>query len=197
MPVTPRFATDQIKQSVVANTSSLYYFDVGTTTTTIAGLPKTGSTPETVATVAPNAFPGGIAADDAHVAWLTTLYFPTTGTESSCTINMTTVTAPRTEVQLLSTNKFSCTDVAIGGGHVYFPIVEAFSADSGPLVRNVGIGRIDLVSQVFESIELGIPGPEAGPRQVFVDGDGIIVVAPFVIARIEQRELTGKHEIDK
>ena len=199
MPVQPKFTPDQIKDTLVANSSTFFYFEAAMTNVNIKALPKTGGTAQDVAILGNDVFPGGLAADDTHIAYASTIDmkdFQNT-VQHSCSINVADATAPFTSTTLINTNKFSCTDVALDATHVYFPIVELFDADSGNLLRNRGIGRFDLATKEFESIELGIPGPEAGPREIYVDGDGLILVAPYAVARIAKTELAGKHEIEK
>jgi hypothetical protein len=188
---TPHFEPAQIKESVVANSTSLIYFD----SLQIRGVPKAGGSQFDVGMLPAGGKPGGLAADDMHIAWANTVDFATNQSDAGCQITVANATAPFEPMQVLSTGTWSCTDIALDGSTVYFPIVEMLDTDSDPVMVNRGIGRVDLVTKDFESIELGIAGPELGPRAVFVDGDGLIVVAPFAIARIAKDELNGKHEI--
>ena len=68
---------------------------------------------------------------------------------------------------------------------------------SDKVVRNIGIVRVSITTREMESIVLGIAGPEAAPRSLFIDGDGIIVAAPFVVARIDKDALDGQAQIEK
>jgi hypothetical protein len=196
MPVMPHFEPGQIKDTLVASSTTLFYFDSSPGPIVVRGLPQAGGSVFDLGMLANGAGPGGLAASEEWVAWASTERLVENQNRNSCEITVVNTSPPFTPKTLLSTTKWSCTDVALDDAFVYFPIVEVFQGDSGPLIRNRGLGRIDLGTHEFESIALGIRAPEAGPRQVFVDGDGLIVVAPFVIGRIDKRELMGKHEID-
>lgn len=213
MPVTPRFLCFQMKDCLVQNTDTLYYTThaepPGPQPVIIKSQPKDLTAGEQIgelppppcSTCAPDVIPTGLVADDTHVVWSTSLDFTKFTSDlrdpppAACSIKVTTVAAPRQERELLSTTKFSCLDVALDGNFVYFTIVQLDEPDFNSVLRNEGIGRIALDTGDFESIATGIPGPEAGPRQVFIDGDGIIAVAPFVIARYAKSALDGRHDI--
>lgn len=193
----PRFEPAQIKESLVANATNLIYFDSSPGAIAIRGFPKVGGTQFDVETLPVGGHPGGLAADDLHIAWANTVDFIANTNRNLCEITVANAGPPFAPQKLISTNKWSCTDVALDGAFVYFPIVDSFEGEGGPVIVNRGIGRIDLASGELESIELGIKGPEMSPRAVFADGDGLIVVAPFGIARIAKAELNGKREIEK
>lgn len=213
MPVAPRFLCFQMKDCLVQNTDTLYYTThaepPGPQPVIIKSQPKNLTAGEQIgalppppcSTCAPEVIPTGLVADDTHVVWSTSLDFTKFTSDlrdpppAACSIKVTTVAAPRQERELLSTTKFSCLDVALDGNFVYFTIIQLDPGDFNSVLRNVGIGRIALDTGNFESIATGISGPEAGPRQVFIDGDGIIAVAPFVIARYAKSALDGRHDI--
>ena len=196
LPVTPKFFYEQVKDSLVANTNTLFYVEHTNPGASIRSQPKNGSAGEVIGTLAGQ--PAGLAADDAHIAWSATPDFTLASPGmDNCFVAMTTVDAPRTETMLLSTSAFSCLDLALDGDAVYFTIVELLPGDGDDLLGNVGIGRVNLATREFESVALGIATPQVGPRQLFIDGDGLIVVAPFAIARIAKSALDGAHDIAK
>lgn len=203
MPIAPIWFADQIKEPLVATSSTLFYVQRGTTgppNGAIMSLLKTGSTATMVAPLgSPDAYPAGLAANETHVAWATTFDMRTFANDdeppNTCTIEARAHADPATELRLVTSNTFSCLDVALDGNHVYFTIVEHVSSVSSNFVRNIGIGRVDITTKEIETLEIGIAGPEAGPRHVFVEGDALLVVSPFVIARIAKSALDGKREI--
>lgn len=197
MPGTPpRFFGEQMREAMVANSTTLFYVQHAMPGATIHSQPKNGSAGEQLGMIAGQ--PAGLAADDVHVVWSTTLDFTTSSPgRDFCSITSTTTAAPRTETLLLSTSKFSCLDLALDGSFVYFTIVEMIAGEGDDLVRNVGIGRVSIDTRELETIALGISSPQAGPRQLFVDDDGLIVVAPFVVARIAKTALDGHQDIAK
>ena len=203
MPVTPIWFGDQIKEPLVANSSTLFYVQRSTTgqpNGAIMSLPKSGTTASMIAPLgSPDSFPAGLAADDTHVVWGSTHDMRTFSNDdqppNTCTIQGRAHADAATELRLVASNAFSCLDVALDGNHVYFTVVKHVAGVSDNFVRNIGIGRVDIATKQIETLEIGIEGPEAGPRHVFVDGDGLLLVSPFVIARIKKNALDGKRDI--
>ena len=88
---------------------------------------------------------------------------------------------------------FSCAHLSIDATHVYFAIVSI----GNQRMRGDGIGRISIADQTFESLDLGIQGESAGPRRVYLAGDSMFAVDPFVVAAIKKTALDGKQDFAK
>jgi len=192
------FKCEQLKDCLIGNTDTLYFVAHGTGFGTIGRQPKDGSAGETIATL--DGPPTGFAVDDTRVAWSTSHDFTQFGQSTPpvphCEIVVSGLTAPAVKRTLLSTSAFSCLDVALDGDALYFTIVDLVADSSDNVVVNRGLGRIAIDSGALETLALGIDGPEAGPRQVFVDGDGLIVIAPLLVARYPKSALDGRLDIE-
>ena len=145
-------------------------------------------------------FPFGLDADDHLVAWSTTqsCVFNMSGGNQHCEVSECNISvfdttmpmaAPKT---LLATTQFGCLDAKLADGYVYFTIVGIYSDNNSMFGR--GIGRISIADRTLETLDLGIRGPQAGPRRIFPVGDQLYLVDPFVMARIPKSALDGKHD---
>jgi len=144
-------------------------------------------------------FPYGLDADDHLIAWSTTqscVFNMTGGNQhcevTDCSISVYDTTAMSAAKNLLSTTRFGCLDAKLSDGYVYFTIVGIYSDNNSMFGR--GIGRISIADRTLETLDLGIRGPQAGPRRIFPVGDQLYVVDPFVMARIPKSALDGKHD---
>jgi hypothetical protein len=193
----PMFFGEQVKDPLVMNGDTLFFLQRMGGGVAITALPKAGGPTTMVATVDGGSIPSGLAASATHVAWGTTNDFRITPTDvDACSISVVRVPVPGTPEELLRTSAFSCMDVALDVDHVYFTIVDVVDGDGSDLVRNRGVGRVNLTTGELETLALGITSPHVGPRQVFVDGDGLVLVAPFAVARIAKDALAGRHDLE-
>lgn len=196
----PKFFCEQMKDCLVANSSSLFYLERSPAMPNDVAISRRAK--DTVDLGTPVAMvagtPVGLAVTDTHVAWSTSVVFSNTNPPPRCSIFAAQpATEPGGETQLFHTDAFSCLDVAIDETHAYFAIVElvSFEDQSDGILANRGIARVPLAGGAIETLALGITGPRAGPRQLFVDGDDLIVVAPFVVASIRKSALDGRLDI--
>jgi hypothetical protein len=203
MPVTPAFHGEQVKRPLVATPAALYFIEhQAPAGDRVAALATGGSVADTIATLTDP--PVALAADELHVAWATAVDFTTfsdqhgsgssTELPNACQIFVTTAAAPHDVVKLLGTTQFSCLDVELDGRYLYFTIVR-FGMFYDPFLVGEGLGRLDLDTMQLETLALGITDPEAGPRHIYLDGDGIIAVAPLIVARYRKAALDGRHDI--
>jgi hypothetical protein len=192
----PTVACELVEDCLVVGADALFYFvhaiPAGGTLVT---QPKANVAPTTVADLGDA--PAGLVADAAHVAWSTSIDYARTSNADlrRCSIFVAPTTPPFEPRTLLETSVFSCLDLALDGDALYFTIVELRSSDPADVVENVGIGRISIATGELETLALGIRGPESGPRRIFVDGDGLIVVAPLIVARYPKTALDGRHDL--
>jgi len=199
--LTPSLVIDQLKEPMVASSSSLLFFQLTPSGTALVQYPKTGGTATTqIATFGPSAYPAGLAVDETHIIYATSVDFRQFGNGGNppdeCTISSRDPAAPTSsERRLFGTTRFTCLDLAFDGTHVYFTIVELVRGDGESSLHSRGIGRVNVNTAELETLELGISGPEAAPRQVYLDGPDLILVAPYIIARIPKGALEGKHDI--
>jgi len=184
----PSWYAEQVNNPLVANADNLYWLqhDSGAGAA-IIGRPKApGGVNDPIGTI-PNDIPGGIAADAEHVAW-------------SATTDMRPFFRDNNfETKVLMTDKFACLDLQLDGDFVYFLVEDVVDIPDNDdnILRNIGVARVSITTREMESIELGIPGPEAAPRSLFLDGDGIILAAPYIVARIDKAALDGQTQIEK
>jgi hypothetical protein len=194
----PGLSCKQVKDCLVASSDTLFYVkdDAGAA---VSALPKAGGSDEVVARL--DLVPTGLAADAAHVAWSASLdftaFFGSDALGAPCTIQATATTRPYAPRTLLHSEEFACLDVALAGDFVYFTIGKLVRRDqnSDPVVVNLGIGRVDITTLAVETLALGIDGPEVGPRWLFVVGDQVVLVSPFVVAKLPTSVLDGAHDL--
>lgn len=193
----PGLQCKQVKDCLTASSDTLFYFkdDAGAA---VSALPKAGGSDELVARL--DHVPTGLAADDAHVAWSSSLDFTafvgSDAPNAPCTIQATSTARPYAPRTLLQTSEFACLDVALAGDFVYFTIGALTRRElSDAVVVNLGIGRVNIDTLAVETLALGIDGPEVGPRWLFVVGDQLVLVSPFVIAKLPTSVLDGAHDL--
>ncbi len=194
-----------LKQSLVATDTSLIV--IGTDMSNapiIESFPKAGGSATMLGTLqqmmGTNPIgPAGLAADSAHVAWSATFDPDLTGPHG-CFIWAFDLTQS-TMSMLLSTQSFSCMDLAVDATSVYFAIFTV--GDNGDDQNNngnnqmsgIGIGRVSITdSSNVEAIALGFSGLGTGPRRIYLDGDDIYAVDPLVIGKIPKSALDGQHD---
>ncbi len=143
-----------------------------------------------------NETPVGIAANDQHVAWSSSVDTRIDTADLGCAIELVDLAAApvgQGSAQLLfETSAFDCTGLAIDDTSVYFTIVSVEQNDN--TMRGDGIGRVSLDGATFESIALGMSGAYAGPRRIYLDGDSLYAVDPVVIGKLAKSALDGQHD---
>lgn len=200
LPFAPKFYTQTLKNALVNNTTSLFYTEYQTPistnwTTLISTALKNGTMAHSLAMVPRSqGVVVGLDASDLFVAWTISISYENPPYPAPlCTIKAYDFSANK-EVTLFTTGDFSCMDAAIDATHVYFTIVEVADHDDQRM-RGVGLGRVSLQGGNVETLRLGIQGPSAGPRRVYLDGtDQLYAVDPFTVARLPKASLDGKHD---
>ena len=204
--VSPQFECETVDRCLAINPSSVFYFEqssspgqtqvsqaskmMPSTVTPVGSIP-TGSLPA----------PVGIAASPTTVAWATSVSFANISgdqIEQGCEIAATDLTS-LAQTTLLSTQRFSCTGLAIDDTEnaAYFTIVNVVRDDNNggnELMGGIGLGRIDLATGDFTSIALGFSGPTSGPRRVHPMGDSVYAIDPQVIGRIAKSAFSNQHD---
>jgi hypothetical protein len=139
-----------------------------------------------------NVGPAGVAAAPGHVAWSATVdpsLFESA--PHGCFIWASDGT---TMSMRLSTQAFSCMDLAVDATSAYFTIFSVDDHDGNESMSGIGIGRVSLTDSTVESIALGFSGVAAGPRRIYLDGDDIYAVDPLVIGKLPKSALDGAHD---
>jgi hypothetical protein len=195
----PDFNAEHVKDCLVGNSTALFSLErSGQAMTSVARRPKaTPDAPTQLGQISVGR-PGGLAANETHVAWSITRDYVQPEDPDRCAIFVIAADgAMGAEQEVFATNRFSCLDVALDATHVYFTILalSQFEDQSDGLLRHVGIGRVPLAGGMPEILDLGIIGPHAAPRGVFVDGDDLILVAPFAVAKLRKDALAGRTDV--
>lgn len=210
LPLAPFFACDSMSECLVANTSSLFYAErIGPDfRAQITRFPKAGTSADEAVLIASidsgssntgQITPVGLAANDTHVVWSASVEYELQGPDSPlpppfCSVSSHDLATGESAV-LLSTTAFSCMHVSLDADYAYFTIVEI--AREFQDLRGVGIGRVSLRDQEFESLAHGIQDRSGGPRRVYVVEDSMYLVDAYAIARIETSALEGRHDFSK
>ena len=200
---TPQFVCEHLKDCLVGNANALFYLErpQSGSNFAVARRPRDAATAPTQLATLVTGRPAGLAASATHVAWSLTREFtpiPVGEPPERCTIFQTAADAmPGAELRVLDTDRFSCLDVALDDTHIYFTIVALgeFEDQSEEILVNLGVGRVPLAGGTPETLALGITGPHVAPRQVFVDGDDLFLVAPFAVAKIRKAALAGRTDV--
>jgi hypothetical protein len=203
LPITPQLDCSHSTRCLVHNTDSLIYLAYSTAATggwNIARFPKAGTmaTDEQVlATLGQTSgtIPVGFHATDANVVWAMSRSYDQSPFPNSprCEIVHYDLTNNTSIGPILVDDTFDCAGISVDDESVYFTIVET---TDNQRMRGLGIGRVHLETKQVESIRLGISGPSAGPRRVFIDGDDLIVADPFTIARIPKSALDNQTDFE-
>jgi len=203
LPVTPRFWCENVRECLIGTSSALVYVQHADApkVASIDLFPKNGTTSDKQVELGTlDSPPAGLAADESHAAWtssfdftqLSSIQSPTSLPAPKCEVGVAPLTGPSTV--LLSTDKFSCGDVAVDGGDVYFLIIDIEDSGHGLVERTLGIGRIAIADPQLESVALGISGFGAGPRGITVDADSLYLLDPLLVARIPKALVGGHHD---
>lgn len=200
LPVTPA-CERSMKSCLAQNATSLFYPVTPTTghTAEIRSFPKTGtaaSDEKTLGAVDGDVVVTGLAADAHTVVWSVG---PVVGNlpapPASCAIAAFDLDTGTMKL-LASTSAFSCQDVALAGGAVYFTIVTfGDGTNFDQTMRGLGIGRVSLSAPAFESMAVSVAGLSAGPRRIYVtDAGEVYAVDPFTIAKLDPHALDGRSD---
>jgi hypothetical protein len=185
-----------LDRCIVANTTTLATVEHVDTTDQVSMIDTATAQRTQVFAVTTGGTPHGLDLDDRYIAWSTAVSCPSGNTSGNCRVSncgvfvydMTDASAK--PIPLLSTSAFACIDAKLANGYVYFSIVDVYS-DYQQLYAP-GIGRVKIADRRLETLDLGIRTPGAGPRRVFPIGDQLLLVDPFVMARIDASALDGK-----
>lgn len=208
LPVAPIYACESMSECLVANTSSLFYAErvEPDFRAQITRFPKAGTSADEAVMIASidsgntgHITPVGLAANDAHVIWSASVEYELQGPGTTlppplCIIGSHDLETGETSV-LLSTTAFSCMHASLDAEYAYFTIMDI--DESFQDLRGVGIGRVSLTNQDFESLAHGIQGRSGGPRRVYVVEDSMYLVDAYAIARIKTSALEGQHDFSK
>jgi hypothetical protein len=187
-----------LDRCIVANATTLAIGEHVGTEDQISAIDTTTGNRTKVFSATTGDTPHGLDIDDHYIAWSTALSCPSGNTNGSCRVSdcgvfVYDLTDPNAKpIPLLSTSKFACIDAKLVNGYVYFSIVDVYK-DYQQLYAP-GIGRVNIADRTLETLDLGIRFPGAGPRRVFPVGDDLLVVDPFVMARMPASALDGKHD---
>jgi hypothetical protein len=195
---TPWLWTETSADTLVGNSTSLVYLDHADTLddTEVRIIPKAGGPAVNLdVSIEAPMVPVGLAADDAHVAIAVSRDYRNTDPSTKlCAIRLHDLVQGPQPKTLLNTSAFSCMGAALDTTHVYFAIVSV--GDDRQDMRGIGIGRIQISDRTFEGLELGIEGRSAGPRRIYLDGESMYVVDPYVIAKISKHALDGRRDFE-
>ena len=209
-PPTPMFDCGAANHCLAANPTDLYYFGTsqsgqGPNLVVIEQLSKADNSTVQVGSI-PAGFAGapvGIAATPTEVAWAASIDYENTSdvNETGCTITKASdlTSATPSQMVLLSTTRFSCMGLSIDADEnaAYFAIVSVIVDDNhggNAYMSGKGIGRIDLSTGDFTSVDLGISGESNGPRRVHPQDEFLYAIDPEAIAQIAKSSLVGHHD---
>jgi hypothetical protein len=193
LPLAPKLNHRTLKNAMTSNATSLFFVENGATTAyggTITRANKDGTGAMMLANASQSGVVAGFGASDALVAWsVSVAYEDRPYPAPFCSIAGWDLVANK-QVGLLDSGDYACMDAAVDATHVYFTIVDV------PDVRmeGLGIGRVNVKDGTVETLRTGIAGDGVGARRVYLDGDDIYAVDPFVIAKIPKSALDGKHD---
>lgn len=199
LPTAPKFNYLTLKSALVSNSTSLFFTEYAqpinsASATLVNGVRKDGSLPVMLGMIpSSQGVPVGLGASDSYVAWASSVKYENPPyPDGFCNVGAYDLAAGMA-IPTLYHGDFSCLDAAVDATHVYFAIVDITSNGSENMF-GIGIGRVSLADKTFESIRIGTSGAATGPRRVYLDGENIYAVDPFVIASIKKSALVGKHD---
>jgi hypothetical protein len=179
--------------TMVGNASSLIYLDHVGSNTVVRRVLKSDQTRSDIdVSIMSPSVPVGLAADDNRVAIAVSVDVRTGDASTKlCAIRFHDLVGGMKQT-LLNTTQFSCIYAALDATHVYVAIVSV--TDDRQTLRGIGIARVKIDDGSVESLALGIEGRGTGPRRIYLDGESMFVVDPYVIAKISKHALDGRHD---